>query len=163
MGVAFLLWPAISPGIDVGLLIDGLASVILVLIVVEDVRRFRIRNFWVLALVALFAMSCIVETAEASWLWHTMFAAIVLVAMLGAFHLRLLGAGDAKLLSAASLWIGPEGAMTFAVVLLSLTILYCLGAIVNVLPKRRSGNRLEIPFAPSIAVAWLATIATTYV
>lgn len=146
-----------------GLLIDGFACVILSLIVIEDIRRFRIRNVWVLSLVALFAISCIVGNAEVSWIWHAVFAAIVLVAMLGAFHLRLLGAGDAKLLSAASLWIGPEGATTFAVALLSLTILYCLGAIADVLPKRRAGEKIEIPFAPSIAVAWLATIAMTYV
>lgn len=148
---------------DVGLLIDSLACLILVLIVVEDLRRFQIRNVWVLALVALFAMSCILGNVGAAVVWHAMFAAIVLVAMLGAFYLRLLGAGDAKLLTAASLWIGPEGAMVFAVALLSLTMLYCLGAIMSLVPKRRRGPKLEIPFAPSIVAAWLATIVLTYV
>lgn len=147
---------------NVGLLIDSLACVILALIVVEDMRRFRIRNVWVLALIALFALSWMLGGAGIRSVWHVMFAAAVLVAMFGAFHLRLVGAGDAKLLSAASLWIGPEGAMVFAVVLLLLTMLYCLGAIANVLPKRRPNGRLEIPFAPSIAVAWIATIALTY-
>ena len=155
--------PAIAAGVEVGLLIDSLACVILALIVVEDIRRFRIRNVSVLALMALFAVSCILGDAGTTLIWHAMFAAIVLVGMFGAFHLRLLGAGDAKLLSAASLWIGPEGAMVFAIVLLSLTILYCLGAFLNVLPKRRSDGRLKIPFAPSIAIAWLATIAMMYV
>lgn len=152
----------VASGVDVGLLIDSLACVILALIVVEDIRGFRIRNVWVLTLIALFAVSCSLGDAGTTLIWHAMFAAIVLVAMFGAFHLRLLGAGDAKLLSAASFWIGPEGAMVFAVALLSLTILYCLGAFANVLPKRRSDGRLEIPFGPSIAVAWLATIAMTY-
>lgn len=154
---------AISTGADVGLLIDGLACVILAIVVVEDVRRFRIRNVWILALVALFAMSCVVGNAGNSALWHILLAAIVLVAMLVAFHLRLLGAGDAKLLSAASLWIGPEGAIAFAVALFASTILYCGGAMLNALPKRRAHGKIEIPFAPSIAGAWLATIALAYI
>ena len=144
-------------------LIDGLACVMLALMVIDDLRLFRIRNVGVLALFALFVTSCIVGSAEGSWLWHTIFASIVLITMLGAFSLRLLGAGDVKLLSAASLWVGPEGAMVFAVALLLSTILYCLGAIANLLPKRRIKSRIIIPFAPSIAVAWLATIVMKYV
>ena len=95
--------PAIAPAAEVGLLIDSLACVILVLIVVEDIRRFRIRNVLVLALIALFTVSCSFGNAGTTLVWHAMFAVIILVAMFAAFHLRFLGAGDAKLLSAAAL------------------------------------------------------------
>lgn len=144
-------------------LIDGLACVMLALIVVDDLRQFRIRNVGVLTLFALFVFACMVGSVEGSWLWHTIFASAVLVTLLGAFSLRLLGAGDVKLLSAASLWIGPEGAMMFAVALLLSTILYCLGAIANLLPKRRIKAKVIIPFAPSIAVAWLTTILMKHI
>jgi prepilin peptidase CpaA len=60
---------------------------------------------------------------------HMMIAGVVLVVAVGMFALRLMGGGDAKLLTAASLWIGPDlfvGYLFFVAVLgglLSLAVL----------------------------------------
>ncbi|MCJ2082583.1 prepilin peptidase [Methylobacterium sp. J-090] len=142
-----------------GVLIDGLVCAVLVFVAVEDARRFRIRNGAVALLVALFGLAALVSGTVEDAAWHGVFGAAVLVLMFGAFSARLVGAGDAKLMTAACLWTGPENALTFALILFGLTVLYGIGAALRLLPARRDGAGTKIPFGPSIAVAWIATIA----
>lgn len=141
------------------LLFDSLACGVLLLIAAEDLRRFRIRNSLVLGLAALFAISCWASGSGQVFLWHGAFATLVLVLMFGAFSLGVVGAGDAKLMTAACLWVGPESAVLFAMALLALTLLYCIGAKLSILPVRISGIRTKIPFGPCITGAWISTIA----
>jgi len=139
-------------------LIDGLACTTLVFVAVEDARRFRIRNGAILVLVGLFGLAVWLSGTDQDAIWHGVFATLVLVLMFGAFALGLVGAGDAKLMSVACLWIGPENALLFAMALLCLTGLYGVGAKLRVLPARLDGHRVKIPFGPSIALAWIMTI-----
>jgi len=124
----------------------------------EDARRFRIRNSAILVLVGLFGLAAWLSGISHDAIWHGVFATLVLVLMFGAFALGLVGAGDAKLMAAACLWIGPENALLFAMALLCLTGLYGVGAKLRVLPARRNDHRVKIPFGPSIALAWIMTI-----
>jgi len=139
------------------LVIDGLACAILVRVAAEDMRGFRIRNVWVAALIGLFlAASGLGLRPDA--VWHALFAGVALAAMLAAFALRWVGAGDAKLIVAACLWVGPALSPVFAVALLATTLVYAAGAALAFLPSRRSGGRTAIPFGPSIAAAWILAL-----
>lgn len=140
------------------MLIDGLACATLVYVAVEDARRFRIRNGAILILVGLFGLAAWLSGSGPDVLWHGIFATLVLILMFGAFALGLVGAGDAKLMAAACLWIGPENALLFAIALLCLTGLYGVGAKFGFFPARRDDHRVKIPFGPSIALAWIMTI-----
>lgn len=139
--------------------IDGLVCVVLVFVAVEDIQRFRIRNGAVLLLVALYGGAALASGSLHDALWHGLFGLVALILMFAAFSLRLVGAGDAKLMAAACLWIGPENALVFALLLLGSTVLYGLGAGLRLLPARRDERGTKIPFGPSIVVAWIGVIA----
>ena len=138
-----------------------LTCLVLVWVLVEDMRRYVIRNASVLVLVGCFVLECVVGHHVALLVPHAIFAALGFALMLGAFALRAVGGGDAKLLSAALLWIGPEGCFVFAVALFVFTLAYAAGAWFGWLRARRAGGRMAIPFAPSIASAWIAFIGVT--
>lgn len=137
------------------------ACLILLWVLVEDMRFFRVRNLWVAALVACFVLDCLTRNRVPVLLPHALFAALGFALMAGAFVLRAVGGGDAKLLSAALLWVGPEGCFAFALVLGVCTLAYAAGARFGRFPARRIGGRTLIPFGPSIAAAWIAAIGTS--
>lgn len=134
------------------------ACAVLIWVLVEDLRNYRIRNTAVLALLACFVVDCAVRDRITLLASHTILAGSVFAFAAGAFALRMMGGGDAKLLSAAVLWVGPEGAVLFASLLFVATVAYVAGAWAGLTPSRRIGGRLAIPFGPSIASAWLGFI-----
>jgi len=77
-----------------------------VLAAVNDVRRYRIPNVVVVALVVLFVPAALCTRTDVPWLSHFGAAAVILCAGAVAFYYRILGAGDVKLLTAAALWSG---------------------------------------------------------
>lgn len=136
--------------------IPAAVAAVLVWIIVEDLRRFRIRNVAVAGLVLLFGLDCLVGSRTALLLPHVVFAAACFAALAVMFALGAIGGGDAKLLTAALLWVGPGGCLVYALLLLPCTAVYVLGARFARWPARRRGSGLVIPFGPSIAVSWLA-------
>jgi prepilin peptidase CpaA len=91
-------------------------AALVILAAMKDLASFTIPN-WISATLAL-------AFAPAAWLSGLPIAVIggsvglaigVLVAAAGMFALRWLGGGDAKLLAAASLWVGIKGLIVFAV------------------------------------------------
>lgn len=80
----------------------------------NDLFTMKIPNKISLALIVSFALAALyvrlpLETA----LLHVGVGAAALVAGFVMFSLRLLGGGDAKLLAAGALWMGPDHAMLF--------------------------------------------------
>lgn len=140
-------------------MIDLAACAILLWVIAHDLRHFRIANGAVLLLVAGFVLACLMRREASLLMPHLLFALAAFVLLCGAFAARMIGGGDAKLLTAAIFWIGPEGAFVYGVCLLALAVLYGVGAKLGWLPARRIGERLKIPFGPSIAGAWIAVIA----
>ena len=158
--------PCAEPGGDpenssLSVPIDGLVCAVLVFVAAEDVQRFRIRNSAVFLLVALYGWTVLATGSLHDALWHGVFGLAALILLFAAFSLRLVGAGDAKLMSIACLWIGPQNALVFALLLLGSTALYGLGAGLRLLPARRDERGTKIPFGPSIAMAWIGVIALT--
>jgi prepilin peptidase CpaA len=135
-------------------LINSLASALLLAIAAEDMRRFRIRNGFVVALIALFALKIAVSGSIQEAGWHVAFGVAALMLMFGAYWRGAVGAGDTKLMAAACLWVGPENALVFATALLGFTVLYAGGARLTLLPVRKTGTKTKIPFGLSIAGAF---------
>lgn len=141
-----------------------LACATLVLIAVEDLARFRIRNSRVAIVCLLFLAQAtlIGPVAWAQLAGHLLLAVALLIPMAGAFAARLVGAGDAKLMAAAGLWVGPEGAILFALALLVLAVASCAGARFRLIPTKSSDARRKIPFGPSIAGACALVVTVRY-
>ncbi|WP_375461849.1 prepilin peptidase [uncultured Enterovirga sp.] len=138
-----------------------MVTLILIWVVIEDMRRFRIRNVAVLALCAAFGLDCVLDGHIGRLLPHGLFAAAGLLLLAAAFGLGVMGGGDAKLLVAALLWFGPEESLPFAGVLFASTLGYGLGAWLGWLPSRLRAGRMVIPFGASIAMAWIAILVLT--
>lgn len=141
------------------LVVDAAVAALLVWIAWEDSLRFRIPNRAVLALAVAFPVAAVVEGQVGHLLPHALFALSALAVLLGAFVAGICGGGDAKLLATALLWIGPEGTLVFAILLLGAVLIYAAGAFCKLLPARRRLGRLRIPLGPCIAFAWAGVIA----
>jgi prepilin peptidase CpaA len=70
-----------------------------------------------------------------------------------------MGGGDVKILTVAFLSLGLERSSAFALFLSAFAFLYALGARADLLPSRPAGTGKKVPYGPSIAAAWLATLA----
>lgn len=132
--------------------------IVLAFVVVDDLRRFRIRNGAVLALAGLSVASCVSKGGWPLLVTHLAFSALILAVMAGAFALGGLGGGDAKLMAVAALSVGPERSLPFAIALLGATLVCVVGAKLGALPVRNLMGRQAIPFGPSIAAAWLIAL-----
>ncbi|MEE8534758.1 MAG: prepilin peptidase [Kiloniellales bacterium] len=157
---------------DVGVL--WVATVLFCLLSVAaavfDVWKFMIPNTVSVAVAALFFPTVLLLPDPVDWLSHLGAILAVFVAGLVAYRFRVLGAGDVKLLSAVSLWVGLEnlplylllvacGGGAVAGVLLALRWLI-MGLVVQVgsSPDRITLPRLfligePIPYGVGIAAA----------
>ena len=72
----------------------------------SDLREYRIPNKISLALLALYPVHVLVNPAPVDWLMALAVASLVFAAGLTLFFCRLVGGGDVKFLTAASLWAG---------------------------------------------------------
>lgn len=135
-----------------------LLAALLLYVVVDDLRAYRIRNGVVLALLAVSIAAIVAGGGWRALGPHVLFGVAGFLLLLLGYTRNLLGGGDAKLLSVAFFAIGPDDALLFSLALLCLTTLYWLGAKVGALPYRRIDGRMQIPFGPSIAGGWIAVL-----
>jgi len=143
------------------LVIGAVVSILLVTIIVDDLKNYRIRNATVLLLAVLFVIWCLIKTDLSLFFTH-LIAATVLFAILGVmYHFRMMGGGDVKLLVVAFLWLGLEHGFLFFVLLFITSLVYVVGARFRWVPSRKLNGRTSVPFGPSIAVAWMATSLVT--
>jgi prepilin peptidase CpaA len=79
-----------------------------------DVATMTIPNRISLLLIpAFFAAALLARLSPAAIAWHVGVGVAALLVMAGCFAMGWLGGGDAKLLAAASLWVGPGAAVPF--------------------------------------------------
>ncbi len=94
---------ALSELVQIG--VSATATAILAIAAASDVRHRRIPNWTVLALIALFAVMAIAFGGR-GFVSALVAAGIALVISVGLYALRLIGAGDSKLLTAVALFAG---------------------------------------------------------
>lgn len=79
-----------------------------------DVTTMTIPNRISLLLVpTFFAAALLARLSPVDIAWHAGVGVAALLVMAGCFAMGWLGGGDAKLLAAASLWVGPGAALPF--------------------------------------------------
>lgn len=94
----------------------GVFLCLLMLAAITDLRERRIPNWLTAAVVALYPLGVVLGPDRPAWLAAVAIA--VAVFALGAllYAKALIGGGDVKLITAVSLWAGPELLGTFALV-----------------------------------------------
>ena len=135
---------------------------------VEDLRRLVIPNAVVLALGVLWPLQ--LAAAPTISLTGSAVAALCAAAVLGAgallFSRGLMGGGDVKLLTAATLWAGPG--LTPALLigtailggLLTLALLFPLALRAVFAPAAAAGAAKRVPVPYGVAIAGAALIVT---
>lgn len=83
----------------------------------NDLKYMKIRNWSVIALIALFVVigPLLLPFEEFAWRWAGL--AVALVVGFGLNAIKMMGAGDAKFMAAAALFIAPEDALRVIVLL----------------------------------------------
>ena len=121
--------------------------------VATDVCRREVPNAVPLLLLGLFAVYAATGAVRpVSDLWqHLAVGGIVLAAGFGLFLTGRFGAGDAKLLAAAGVWIGPvlSHLTLFLLGMAAFSLALCMAALLPFERMRRM--RKELPFAVAIA------------
>jgi prepilin peptidase CpaA len=130
---------------------------VLVYIIIDDLRNYRIRNESIGALIGLFVVETLMRGAYFEAGIQLFIAVVFFLILLIPYSRGLLGGGDVKLLGVAFLWLGDSDRMVFAILFFLLTLLYVVAAKLRLAPSRGKAS-VFIPFAPSIAGAWLLTI-----
>ena len=92
----------------------------------SDLTTMRIPNWMSLVLiVGFFPTALIVGLSPMAVGLHVLVAIVALLVGMGLFALRVIGGGDAKLMSAACLWLGLAGAGPFLVYTALIGGLFC--------------------------------------
>lgn len=91
---------------------------------ISDVTRFKIPNVASYGLLLLFVARAIVEWNTLPLLLHLTIFAVVLVISLVFWQLRWMGGGDVKFVGATVLWMGPEGAIGFCILLTAASFVF---------------------------------------
>lgn len=138
----------------------------------SDVARFEIPNRIPAGLALLFPLwAALAGASGATFLWHAAVGAAALVAGALLFFARVLGGGDAKLIAAAALWVGPSGLPGFLLGTALLGGVLALALVLfRLLPepvwapeggwlRRLHARRREAPYAVAIGGAGLAWYA----
>lgn len=124
--------------------------VIAVLAAVRDLTTMTIPNWMSLALLAAFVPAALL--AGQGWqalLIHLGIGVAALIIGMGLFALRVFGGGDAKLMAALSLWMGPGAILAF---ILWTAVAGGLFSLLLILARARFAV-----FAPSLP-AWLGRL-----
>jgi prepilin peptidase CpaA len=119
-------------------------ALLLALAMAEDARRLIIPNWISAALVAAFALFAWLYLAPPAILQHLAIAAVFLAITIAFWLPGWFGGGDAKLLSAVGLWMGPANAVPFLIVL---AVVAAVMSAVLVWIRRR-GDQWHTPSLP---------------
>ncbi|MAP93848.1 MAG: hypothetical protein CMK07_02760 [Ponticaulis sp.] len=86
----------------------------LIFAAVNDVRTMTIPNWLSAAYVVSFPVIALINGASLELIgWHFVCGLIALVVCFGLFTVNVFGGGDAKLIPAVLLWLGPQAVMSF--------------------------------------------------
>ncbi len=138
--------------------LPGAAVATLIVVLVEDLRHYRISNRAVLFLLLVFVLDAMLRGDLPRTIGNILFGLLMFMALLVAYRFRTMGGGDVKLLGAAFLSLGMQPSLFFTLVMSASALLYAAGAKLGFLPARIDERGLRIPFGPAIAAAWIATI-----
>jgi prepilin peptidase CpaA len=140
-----------------------LTAAVLFYVALTDLKHYKIRNEFILVLIGLFFLHALLSGRWATLYWNIGFAALLFLVMLYFYSMKLMGGGDLKLLTVAFLWVGPFGALTFALFLLLFSCIHLLAVKFNLVDSQLTGRGTQIAFAPSIAAALISVFMLGFI
>jgi Flp pilus assembly protein protease CpaA len=140
-----------------GLLISAGIVSLFCYIAYVDFRTFKIPNRALLLLLALYVLGTISYARLAGVLGDGLFAALVFAICLLFYSRSALGGGDVKFLPVAFLLIGVRDALPFCILLLLFILMHYSAVRLGWARSRLIAGRHLMPYAPSVAGAFLAT------
>jgi prepilin peptidase CpaA len=141
-------------------LVLATAVIVLLYAAIIDLRKFEIPNECIIILVCLFAAYAWLTGQWTTQLpWNLAFAAFMLFVLLFFYMKNWLGGGDVKILAVAFLWVGIHFSLIFAILLAIFASGHLVGAKLGWLRVQELNGGKRIPFAPSVAVALIVTLA----
>lgn len=111
----------------------------------SDVRTYTIPNWITVAALALYPAHVLASPAPVNWVGGITVAAIVLAAGFVLFALRWMGAGDAKLMTAAAIWAGQELIVQF------LAVVAPVGGILSIVVLVRRAKFVQVETAEGVS------------
>jgi prepilin peptidase CpaA len=148
----------------------GFAGLMLIA-AIEDLRRLVIPNAVVMGLCTLWPLqlASAADTSLSGSAAAALCAAAVFVAGAILFSRGLMGGGDVKLLTVATLWAGPGGTPTLLIItavlggLLTLALLSPLALRAVFAPSASAAKRMPVPYGVAIAgAALIVTIPSNF-
>lgn len=127
---------------------EWIASGLFAVAAFTDLRQRRIPNAVPLLLLGLFAVHAATGATTGPWWAHAAVGAVLLAAGFALYSSGRFGAGDAKLMAVAGLWIGPTDLSLFLLGLAAGAFALSVFALLPLAAARRS--RSELPFALAI-------------
>lgn len=124
-----------------------------------DLRQFRIRNELIIVLAGLFVVHAILSGRWIEIHWNALFASAMFLLMLFFYARNWMGGGDLKLLTVSFLWVGFNGAMPFAILLL---VFAGINALVAMFGWVMTIDGRRVAFGPAIAAALIVTFMLGY-
>ncbi|MEM1273070.1 MAG: prepilin peptidase [Pseudomonadota bacterium] len=138
-----------------------LALPICIWAIYSDVREFKIRNYAVLALIAGFVVLGPFALDWAEYFWRFAHFAVVFAIGYGLWAFTGLGAGDAKIAAAISLFVAlPDVTsvlLIWLVAMIVMALLYSRRAVqVAQTDGVRAARKMEVPFGIALAPTLIA-------
>lgn len=127
---------------------------------IVDILKRRIPNWTVAALIVVYVVAVLLKVSPSVWYWGLAAAGITFVVTYGLYHFGAVGAGDAKLMTAAALFAGLEGLGLLALLTVLVGGAMALGVIMlnpkRVLRGMTAAGRAEgrgrgVPYGVAIA------------
>ena len=145
----------VYPDISFAVLI--ITAVLLFWMALTDLKKFKIRNDFVLVLAGLYFVHSAVSGHWIEIPWHLGLAALVSAGMLYAYYLEQMGGGDFKLLAVCFLWTGPQCGLPFSLLLLFFIGVHYAAAKFGWVAVQKTERGVWVPLAPSAAGALIGT------
>ncbi|MBU3922213.1 MAG: prepilin peptidase [Alphaproteobacteria bacterium] len=144
------------------ILLSGLFLALCLFAALHDVNRLTIPNWLNITLAVLFVPAALVSGLPLEMIGgHLLAGALALVIAFGLFAFRIFGGGDAKMIPAAVLWMGPSAAIPFvywmAIIGGACALLLVIGR--RSVPVSAVPGFMRAPFEPKAGVPYGVAIA----
>jgi len=144
------------------ILLSGLFLALCVFAALHDVNRLTIPNWLNLTLAGLFIPAAAVSGLPLEILGgHLLAGALAFVIALGLFAFRIFGGGDAKMIPAVVLWMGPAASLPF-IYWMAIAGGLCAAALLvskRMVPAAAIPGFMRAPFEPKAGVPYGVAIA----
>ena len=127
-------------------------------IAVIDFRSFKIQNWSVLLLLALYVLYAPMARSSSEIIWDVVLGIAMFAVLLWFYAKGAVGGGDVKLVPLVCLWVGTHCALLFSILLLAFISVHLIATHAGRAGTVSMAGRRAIPYGPAVAAALICTI-----